>query len=85
MDRVGQAPAYSQLGLFLPETSDRTLVPVLGNYLSVIIFFSVLHGIAWAASGVVVLTWEFHHVRAFPCRVHVANLTWHATVQLLML
>ncbi|GJZ17282.1 hypothetical protein Tco_0553405, partial [Tanacetum coccineum] len=24
--------------------------------------------IAWAASGVVVLTWEFHHVRAFPCR-----------------
>nr|GEX39510.1 ATP-dependent DNA helicase PIF1-like [Tanacetum cinerariifolium] len=32
-------------------------------YLSVIIFFNVLHGIAWAASEVVVLTWEFYHVR----------------------
>ncbi|GKF23891.1 hypothetical protein Tco_0076213, partial [Tanacetum coccineum] len=31
----------------------------------------VLYGIAWAASGVVVLTWEFHHVRAFPCRVRI--------------
>nr|GEX26052.1 hypothetical protein [Tanacetum cinerariifolium] len=31
------------------------------NYLSVIIFFSVLYGIAWAALRVVVLTWEFHY------------------------
>ncbi|GKG21257.1 hypothetical protein Tco_0383852, partial [Tanacetum coccineum] len=58
MDHVGQDTDIflNLVRLFLLETSDRTLVPVLGN-----VGYSVLHGIAWAASGVVVLTWEFHH------------------------
>ncbi|GJZ15479.1 hypothetical protein Tco_0551156 [Tanacetum coccineum] len=48
-------------GLFLPETSDRTLVLVLGN---------CLHEIAWAdASGVGGLTWGVPPVRAFLARV----------------
>ncbi|GKD01919.1 hypothetical protein Tco_1172193 [Tanacetum coccineum] len=42
----GKPDHISQLGLFLPETSNRTLVPVLGN-----VGYSVLHGIACAASG----------------------------------
>ncbi|GKD79156.1 hypothetical protein Tco_1341777, partial [Tanacetum coccineum] len=85
------APQGEELGLMKPlsvsscSCSASSFISPLGHYLSVIIVLSVLHSIAWAASGVVGLTWEFHHVRAFPCRVNVANLTWHATVQLLML
>ncbi|GJZ36981.1 hypothetical protein Tco_0583172 [Tanacetum coccineum] len=62
---------FTQLGLFLQETSEFTFLQVLGKCLPWL-------RSSWAASGVVVLTWEFHHVRAFPCRVYVANVDYLA-------
>ncbi|GJZ17719.1 hypothetical protein Tco_0553842 [Tanacetum coccineum] len=58
MDRVGKPADYFILGLFLSETYRSHIVTCSWKR-----GYSVLYGIAWAASGVVVLTWEFHHVR----------------------
>ncbi|GJV50592.1 hypothetical protein Tco_1446333 [Tanacetum coccineum] len=66
---------FSQLGLFLPEISDRTLVLVLGNVgysICLSSSFSVPPGIAysWEASGVVV-NMGVPTCKAFPCRFHL--------------
>ncbi|GJX43187.1 hypothetical protein Tco_0259863 [Tanacetum coccineum] len=39
------------------------------DYICLSSSFSVPGQFQWAALVVVVLTWEFHHVRAFPCKV----------------
>ncbi|GKB61197.1 hypothetical protein Tco_0917383 [Tanacetum coccineum] len=59
MDCVGQATDIFPHLIYSRNIRSHIML-VLGNY-----GYSVLHGIAWAASGVVVLTWEFHHIPTF--------------------